>query len=151
MQAYLVLLGVLLLGYFSHNSTVTYSSAFLLVLKLVLPHDKLLYFGAHGLNWGVILLTAAMLVPLATGAIGYHEIVDVVRSPEGIAAIVTGIIVALLGKWGVEVMTRDPQMVVSILVGTILGVIFLKRVPVGPMIASGILYVFMKGFHALFH
>ena len=117
------------------------------MLKLVLPHDKLLYFGAHGLNWGVILLTAAMLVSLATGAIVYHEIVDVVRSPEGIAAIVTGIIVALLGKWGVEVMTRDPQMVVSILVGTILGVIFLKGVPVGPMIASGILYVFMKGFH----
>lgn len=71
-------------------------------------------------------------------------------APAGIASVVVGIVVAILGKWGVDVMTNEPQIVVSILVGTIIGVIFFKGVPVGPMIASGIFYMFLQIFTRIF-
>lgn len=151
MQSYIIIVGMIVLGYAAHNMTVTWSSLALLVLKILLPQDKLLFFGNHGLNWGVVILTAAVMTPMATGKIGYQDIIAAFKSPEGILSILVGTLVALLGKWGTEVMLGDPQVVVSTLVGTILGVVFLKGVPVGPMIASGILYVLLKIFHGLLH
>lgn len=151
MQAYLILVGMIILGYVTRNSSVSAASGILLVLKIILPHDKLVYFGAHGLNWGVILLTAAVLTPMALGNIGMKEILNVFKSPEGIVSISIGILVAVLGKWGAQLMQADPQIVVSSIVGTIIGVVFLKGVPVGPLIASGIVYALLKVLHMVMH
>jgi uncharacterized membrane protein (DUF441 family) len=145
MSSYLILFGLALLGYVAHNSTVTISALALIVMRAVLSDSRLSYFGSHGLNWGMILLTAAMITP-----IGINDILNVFKSPAGIASVVVGIVVAILGKWGVDVMTNEPQIVVSILVGTIIGVIFFKGVPVGPMIASGIFYMFLQIFTRIF-
>ena len=56
-----------------------------------------------------------------------------------IIAIVAGIIVAWLGGRGVNLMGNQPVLVTGLLIGTIIGVAFLKGVPVGPLIAAGIL------------
>ncbi len=151
MQAYLILVGMIILGYVTRNNSVSIASGILLLLKIVLPHEKLMYFGAHGLNWGVILLTAAVLTPMALGNIGIKEILEVFKSPEGIISISIGVVVALLGRWGTELMQADPQIVVSSIVGTIIGVVLLKGVPVGPMIASGMVYVLLKVLHGVMH
>ena len=151
MQPYLILAGMIALGYVTRNTTVSLASALLLVLKLVLPEDKLIYFGGHGLGWGVIILTAAVLTPMALGKIGPKEVIEVFKSPEGFLSVAVGILVALFGRWGTDLMAADPQIVVSSIVGTIIGVVFLKGVAVGPMIASGIVYMFLKIFHFLLH
>ena len=150
MSSYLILFFFFLLGYVAHNSTVTISALALIVMRAVLSDSRLSYFGSHGLNWGMILLTAAMITPMALGKIGINDILNVFKSPAGIASVVVGVVVAILGKWGVDVMTNEPQIVVSILVGTIIGVIFFKGVPVGPMIASGIFYMFLQIFTRIF-
>jgi uncharacterized membrane protein (DUF441 family) len=40
-------------------------------------------------------------------------------------------------------MTNQPSVVAGLLVGTVLGVAFLRGVPVGPLIAAGILSLFI--------
>lgn len=67
MQPYLILGFLIVLGYLAHNLTVSYAAGLLVLLKLFLPEEKLLYFGGHGVNWGVMLLMAALMVPIATG------------------------------------------------------------------------------------
>lgn len=69
----------------------------------------------------------------------------------GIASLVIGALVALLGRWGVDLMGEDPEVVAAMLIGTIIGVFLFKGVPVGPMIASGLLYCLMKLMHLFFH
>ncbi len=150
LQPYLILGAMALIGFVSHNNTVAWSAVLLMILKVVLPQDKLLFFGGHGLNWGVIVLTAAMLTPIATGKLGIADILNVFKTPMGIASLLMGCTVALFGRWGAELMTADPEVVASLMVGTIIGVVFFKGVPVGPLIASGILYCFMKVFHFFF-
>lgn len=56
-----------------------------------------------------------------------------------IVAIIAGIVVAWLGGRGVTLMGNQPVLVTGLLIGTIIGVAFLKGVPVGPLIAAGIL------------
>lgn len=46
---------------------------------------------------------------------------------------------AWLGGRGVSLMSAYPTLVTGLLIGTILGVAFLGGVPVGPLIAAGIL------------
>jgi uncharacterized membrane protein (DUF441 family) len=151
MQPYLILGFLIVLGYLAHNLTVSYAAGLLVLLKLFLPEEKLLYFGGHGVNWGVMLLMAALMVPIATGKIGLTETLGVFKTPLGMASLVIGALVALLGRWGVELMGADPQVVAAMLIGTIIGVILFKGVPVGPMIASGILYCVMKVLGMVFH
>ena len=151
MEAYGIIIGLAVFSYLAHNTTVAAASGILLVLKLLVPEEKLIYFGDHGLNWGVIVLTAAMLTPIATGALGISDILNVFKSPMGIASLVMGCIVALFGRWGAELMTADPEVVASLMVGTIIGVVVFKGIPVGPLIASGIFYLFLKIFSFFFH
>ncbi|MCI6286812.1 DUF441 domain-containing protein [Acidaminococcus fermentans] len=151
MQPYLILGFMIVLGYLAHNLTVSYAAGLLVLLKLFLPEEKMLYFGSHGVNWGVMLLMAALMVPIATGKIGLAETLGVFKNPMGIASLVIGALVALLGRWGVDLMGEDPEVVAAMLIGTIIGVFLFKGVPVGPMIASGLLYCLMKLMHLFFH
>ena len=66
MQPYLILGFMIVLGYLAHNLTVSYAAGLLVLMKLVLPEEKLMYFSSHGVNWGIILLMAALMVPIAT-------------------------------------------------------------------------------------
>jgi uncharacterized membrane protein (DUF441 family) len=151
MQPYLILGFMIVLGYLAHNLTVSYAAGLLVIMKLVLPEEKLLYFSSHGVNWGIMLLMAALMVPIATGKIGLAETFGVFKNPIGIASLVIGALVALLGRWGVDLMGQDPEVVAAMLIGTIIGVFLFKGVPVGPMIASGLLYCLMKLMHVFFH
>ena len=117
MQPYLVLGALAVVGIIAHNMTVTYSALLIMILKFILPEDKLLFFGSHGMEWGIILLMAAMFTPMATGNIGFQEIIAVFRSPVGIASLFIGVLVALFGRWGVEYMTQDPEIVASLIIG----------------------------------
>lgn len=55
------------------------------------------------------------------------------------AAIAVGVIVSWLGgACGVTLMGSQPQLVAGLLVGTVLGAALFRGVPVGPLIAAGL-------------
>jgi uncharacterized membrane protein (DUF441 family) len=54
-------------------------------------------------------------------------------------AVLVGIGVAWLGGRGVVLMGNSPQIVAGLLMGTLIGVAFFRGVPVGPLIAAGLL------------
>lgn len=144
MSEYLLLLGLIVLSYLGHNMSVFYAALFLLIIRMLLPLSALAYVAEHGVSWGITILTMSLLVPVATGAVGWQEILDVFKSPLGLTTLAFGMLVAALGGLGVAYMKTDPQVVVSLMIGTILGVFFFKGVPVGPLIASGMVYSFLK-------
>lgn len=66
---YIILLVLLALSYIGHNMSVFYAVGVILILK-VFQLDALMQFvETNGLNYGIILLTIAILIPLATGKI----------------------------------------------------------------------------------
>ncbi|MOA41206.1 hypothetical protein D3C78_1631460 [compost metagenome] len=58
---------------------------------------------------------------------------------KSLLAIAIGILVAYLGGRGAILMTNQPTVVAGLLIGTVIGVALFKGVPVGPLIAAGIL------------
>ena len=139
----IVLLVLLACGIFSHNSAVTIAAAVLIVLKITPLSSLLPYVQAHGLNIGIIILTIGVLTPIASGKISGESILKSFLSRKSLLAIAIGVFVAWLGGRGVKLMSSQPDVVAGLLLGTVAGVAVLRGVPVGPLIAAGILSVFI--------
>lgn len=134
-----VLLILLACGIFSHNSAVTIAAGVLIVFKLTPLNEFFPLLQEHGLNIGIIILTIGVLTPIASGKIPGDLILKSFLSWKSLLAIVIGLLVAWLGGRGVKLMSNQPNIVAGLLIGTVAGVAVLRGVPVGPLIAAGLL------------
>jgi uncharacterized membrane protein (DUF441 family) len=146
-QINLVLLAILAIGIIGNNQSVSISVAVLLLVRLLGFHSLFPYLEKYGLQAGIVILTIGVLAPLASGKVPIEEMVRVVKSPPTLLALLIGIIVAYLGGRGVHLLGSNPLMVTSIMMGTIIGVAFLRGVPVGPLIAAGMTSFILSLFH----
>lgn len=143
-EEYIIMGAILLFSLLGHNMSVAYAVGIVLVIKLLGLTQILQGLGSHGLNVGIIILTAAILVPIADGSITWSIIVDAFKSPAGVVAILVGIGVAVAGGAGVGFMQAKPEIVSALIIGTMSGVFFFKGVAVGPLIAAGIVCAIME-------
>lgn len=135
----LILLVLAGLGIVSHNTTVTLAILFLLVVRITPLNHYFPYIEKYGLTIGIIILTIGVMTPIASGKISAGTVIHSFFHWKSITAIVIGIAVSWLGGRGVVLMTNQPSMVAGLLIGTVLGVALFKGVPVGPLIAAGLL------------
>jgi uncharacterized membrane protein (DUF441 family) len=141
---YITIIAVLLLSYLGHNMTVVYAAGIVLALKVLGLTPALNALGNQGPNWGIIILTAAILVPIANGTITIHTMIDAFRTHVGVIAIVAGLLAALAGGSGVDLLKSTPDVIPALIIGTMAGVIFFHGVAVGPLIAAGVTYFVLQ-------
>lgn len=92
----------------------------------------------YGVKIGIIILTIGVLSPLVSGKIQLPDLSGFLSWKMALS-IAVGILVAWLAGKGVPLMGEQPILVTGLLIGTIIGVAFLGGIPVGPLIAAGIL------------
>ena len=137
----LILLILLGFGVFSQNTAVMIATAVLIIVKITPLNQLFPYIQQHGLNIGIIILTIGVLSPIASGKLSGESILKSFLSYKSLLAIAVGIFVAWLGGRGVKLMSLQPDVVAGLLIGTVAGVALLRGVPVGPLIAAGILSI----------
>lgn len=135
----LILLVLAALGIISQNVTVTMAILILLFIRISPLAQFFPWVERHGLTIGILVLTVGVLAPIASGKITAQEIIGSFFHWQSILAIVIGVGVSWLGGRGVSLMSNQPSTVAGLLVGTVLGVAMFRGVPVGPLIAAGIL------------
>ncbi|MGM0147466.1 DUF441 domain-containing protein [Enterococcus sp. AZ162] len=147
MESWLFLGLIMLVAVLAKNQSLMLATGFILLVKFIpASKDFLTWLQGKGINIGVTIITAAILVPIATGDIGLKDLLDAFKSPMGWVAIFCGGLVAVLSSKGVDLIATDPQITVALVFGTILGVVFLKGIAAGPVIASGIAYCILQLF-----
>lgn len=135
----LILLGLAALGIISHNNTVTVAILVLLIIRLTPMEQYFPWVEKQGLTIGIIILTIGVLAPVASGTLSASTIQHAFLHWKSLLAIVIGVVVSWLGGRGVSLMSSQPSVVAGLLVGTMLGVALFRGVPVGPLIAAGLL------------
>ncbi|MEK4040574.1 DUF441 domain-containing protein [Paenibacillus sp. FSL F4-0122] len=135
----LLLLGLTALGIISSNSPVTIAMVVLLLLRVLGLQQTFPWLEKYGLTIGIIILTIGVMTPLASGKISLQTVGQSFLHWKSLLAIAIGILVAFLGGRGATLMTNQPTVVAGLLIGTVIGVALFKGVPVGPLIAAGIL------------
>lgn len=132
-----ILLLLMALGVAARNALIVTSAGVILIIQ-VLRLDRLFpIIEKRGLEGGLILLLMAVLVPFATGDVGWTEIKESFTSWTGLAAITGGVMAAVLSGYGVSLLQVRPEVIVGMVVGTVLGVVLFKGIPVGPLAAAG--------------
>ncbi|SCC50446.1 Protein of unknown function [Kosakonia oryziphila] len=87
---------------------------------------------------GIIILTIGVMAPIASGSLPPSTLLHSFVNWKSLVAIAVGIFVSWLGGRGVTLMSTQPSLVAGLLVGTVLGVALFRGVPVGPLIAAGL-------------
>lgn len=134
----LLLVILLILGVLSNNSAITISAAVLLIMQQTFLSSHIPLLEKYGVKIGIIILTIGVLSPLVSGKIQLPDLSGFLSWKMALS-IAVGMLVAWLAGKGVPLMGEQPILVTGLLIGTIIGVAFLGGIPVGPLIAAGIL------------
>lgn len=108
MESWLFLLGILAIAIVGKNKSLIIGVSAVMVLKLIPQTQNFLkLLQTQGINWGVTVISAAIMVPIATGEIGFKELLNVIKSPAGWIAIGCGVLVAVLSAKGVGLLAMS--------------------------------------------
>lgn len=134
----LFLVTLIFLGIISQNNSITISATVLLLMQQTALVQFVPLVEKHGLNIGIIFLTVGVLSPLVSGRVQVPPVAEFLNF-KIIASVLIGIFVAWLAGRGVFLMEQQPVLVAGLLIGTVIGVACMGGIPVGPLIAAGIL------------
>lgn len=149
MNGDLILVLLIIIGLIGRSPIIATAASFLLILKLTSLERFFPAVERRGLELGLLFLTMSVLVPFANGKIGWKEIAPVFSTWYGLLALLGGAIATYMNGKGLDLLKWEPQLIVGLVIGSIFGIIFLKGIPVGPLMAAGITALFVKLFKFL--
>jgi len=144
MNGEIVLLALIIIGLIGRSPIITTAACVLLAVKLIHLDRYLPTIERRGLELGLLFLTMGVLVPFADDKITFKQIVGVFMSPAGVIALVGGAIATYMNGKGLDLLKVDPQLIVGLVIGSIFGIVFLRGIPVGPLMAAGITALLLK-------
>jgi uncharacterized membrane protein (DUF441 family) len=150
MESNIMLLGVLVVAVLGKANSVAVAACLLLITKL-LNLDKYIFptVEKNGVFWGLVILIAAILIPLANGKITAINLKGIFTSWIGIIALLLSLFTTYLSGLGLKYLTVQghSEVMTSLIIGSVIAAAFLGGVPVGPFITSGILALGIKLFN----
>ncbi|AGB41446.1 putative membrane protein [Halobacteroides halobius DSM 5150] len=144
LESYLLLTFVLALGLLAGSNLLVIASTILGLLKLFKLNFILNILDGRGIKLGLLFLLMAVLSPMASDKLGIKDIIDSYKSVLGLFALVSGILATQVVGVGINLLDSDPELVVGILLGSIVGIVFFNGVPVGPLLAGGLTAIFYR-------
>ncbi|MFH5184867.1 DUF441 domain-containing protein [Paenibacillus sp. TAB 01] len=150
MNGDILLVLLIIVGLLGRSHIITTAACVLLIVKLISLDRYLPTIERRGLELGLLFLTMGVLVPFASERITYKDITSMVTTWPGILALIGGAIATYMNGKGLDLLKIDPQLIVGLVIGSIFGIIFLKGIPVGPLMAAGITAFLLKVFTFIF-
>lgn len=139
------LIALLILGLAARSSLVAGAAAVLLTLRFAKLTVLLPRLERRGVEIGLLFLTIAMLVPFAMGRVNLADIKKSFLTVPGILAIMGGAVATRINGQGLRMLNHESHLMISLIVGSILGIVLFGGIPVGPLMAAGVTYLLLQG------
>jgi uncharacterized membrane protein (DUF441 family) len=150
MNGDILLVALIIIGLIGRSHIITTAACVLLIIKLVSLDRYLPMIERRGLELGLLFLTMGVLVPFASEKISLKDVTSMFTTWPGILALLGGAIATYMNGKGLSLLKIDPQLIVGLVIGSIFGIIFLRGIPVGPLMAAGITAFLLKMFTLVF-
>lgn len=150
MSGQILLLTLILIGIFGKAPIVATSACVLLVLKLTNLQHYFPLIERRGLEAGLLFLMLSVLVPFAADKITFKQLMKNLMSLPGILALVGGTLATYMNGEGLRLLKIQPELMIGLVVGGIIGIVFFKGIPVGPLMAAGLAAFFLNVINAIF-
>ncbi|MFW6389666.1 MAG: DUF441 domain-containing protein [Halanaerobiales bacterium] len=132
------LLVLILLGFIAQSKVVVVAGFTLLLLEQLKLKPTFVFLSNKGLEIGLVFLLLSVLAPIIIKPINWDEIKQILINWKGITAIIAGILATQFNGMGLELLEEMPQLIVGVIVGSLIGIVVFKGIPVGPLMAGGI-------------
>jgi uncharacterized membrane protein (DUF441 family) len=139
MSGEVTLVILIVIGIIGRASVLATAASLLLILKL--SHLERFFPGLErrGLELGLLCLMIVVLIPLVSSdRVSTKELLSSFFTLPGLLGILGGLLATYFNGQGLSLLRSSPELMVSIVVGSILGIVFLKGIPVGPLMAAAI-------------
>lgn len=141
-----LLLILIVIGLVAKAPLIATSACILLVLKLTNLTHYFPLIERRGLELGLLFLMLSVLVPFASGKVTLQELRHCFISVPGLLAIVGGTLATYMNGDGLRMLKLQPELLMGLVIGSIIGIVFFKGIPVGPLMAAGLTAFFLKIF-----
>jgi uncharacterized membrane protein (DUF441 family) len=149
MNGEMILVILILIGLVGRSPIIATAASLLLVLKLTELDHLFIPLEGRSLEIGLLFLTMAVLVPFADDKIGWKELRPLFTTWYGILSLTGGALATYMNGKGLQLLQVDPEMIIGLVIGSIFGIVFLRGVPVGPLMAAGITAALLKLFQMI--
>ena len=120
------------------------ASTVLFTLKIIRLNNVLVILDNIGIKIGLLFLLLSVMVPLVDGSISLVEIIRGYKSVVAAFALVSGLLATRIIGMGIILLEQEPELIVGMLLGSIIGIVFFDGVPTGPLLAAGLTAVFYQ-------
>lgn len=135
---------LILIGLIGRSPIIATAASILLVLKLTALERYFPTVERRGLELGLLCLTMSVLVPFASEKITWRDIAPLFTTMIGLLALTGGALATWMNGKGLDLLRAEPHMIVGLVIGSILGIVLLRGIPVGPLMAAGITALVLK-------
>jgi uncharacterized membrane protein (DUF441 family) len=142
----IILVVLIVIGIVGRASILATAASFLLILKLLSLQRYFPTLERRGLELGLLFLMISVLVPLVNGKVATKDMLNTFLTIGGLCAIIGGIIATYVNGQGLYMLKTDPELMMGLVIGSVLGIVFLKGIPVGPLMAAAIAAMLLKLF-----
>ncbi|AKA68431.1 protein of unknown function DUF441 [Clostridium scatologenes] len=145
-----MLIVILIASVVGKANSVAIATCILLMIKLLNIEEYIFpSIEKNGVTIGLILLIAAILIPIAKGTVTSNNVKNVFTSCIGVIALILSFLTTYLSGIGLNYLTVQGHgdIMPAMILGSVAAAAFLGGVPVGPLITSGMLAVIAKLIH----
>ncbi|MCF8563714.1 DUF441 domain-containing protein [Alicyclobacillus tolerans] len=128
----------IVVGVVSRVNIVSVAASLLLILRMLRLERYFPMLERRSLELGLLFLMISILVPLANGKVNGKEAAEAIFSVAGIATILGGIVATVINNRGLILLQTNPSLLLSIVVGTVVGIVLFRGMPVGPLMAAAL-------------
>lgn len=134
----LLLILFIIVGVIGRVNIISIAASILLVLRMLRLERYFPMLERRSLELGLLFLMLSILVPLAAGKVSPKEMASSILSLAGLATIVGGIVATLMNAKGLELLQSSPSLLLSVVLGSIIGIVVFRGMPVGPLMATAV-------------
>lgn len=134
----LLLILFIIVGVIGRASTVSVAASLLLVLRMLRLEGYFPMLERRSLELGLLFLMISILVPLASGKVSGRELGLSILSLAGFVTLASGVLATVLNARGLELLQQSPALLLSVVLGTVIGIVVFHGMPVGPLMATAI-------------
>jgi uncharacterized membrane protein (DUF441 family) len=128
----------IIVGVIGRVNIISIAASILLVLRMLRLERYFPMLERRSLELGLLFLMLSILVPLASGKINARELTSSILSTAGVATVIGGIVATMLNARGLSLLQTYPSLLLSVVIGTIIGIVVFRGMPVGPLMATAL-------------
>jgi len=139
-----MLVGLIIVGLIGRSPIIATAASMLLVLKLTALDRFFPTVERRGMELGLLFLTISVLVPFASEKVSWKDVIPLFTTLLGVLALTGGAVATYMNGKGLELLKAEPHLIVGLVIGSIIGIVLLRGIPVGPLMAAGITALILK-------